>query len=60
MFKGWRTILVGTAVTVLGILEGAQVTHLVTEYPGTFATTVGIVIVALRWITTTPVFKPGS
>ena len=60
MLKGWRTILLSTALTVLGVLEGAQFTTLVADYPGTFATTVGILIGALRFVTTTPVFRPGS
>jgi hypothetical protein len=60
MLKGWRTMLLATALTFLGVLEGAQVTTLVQDYPGAFATTVGVVIAALRWATTTPVFKAGS
>ena len=55
--NGYRTVIVSVATVLLGILEGQHMTALVAQYPGTFATTIGIVMLVLRWLTTSPIFK---
>ncbi len=55
--KGLKTFLFGFAVAGVGILESAEMTHLVAARPGTFATVVGVLIVVLRWVTTSPIFS---
>ncbi len=54
--KGWKTIVVSGGVIVLGILESQGITSIVASHPGGFATAVGIVMAALRWVTTSPIF----
>lgn len=55
--KGWKSVLAGVGTILLGILQGAEVTNLVAQYPGTFATSVGALIIVLRFVTTSPIFK---
>lgn len=55
--SGWKTVLVSVGVTVLGILESTHVTSLVASHPGAFATGVGVLMLVLRFITTSPIFK---
>ena len=57
MINGWKTVIVGVATVGLGILESAHVTSLVAQYPGTFATVIGVVIIVMRFVTTSPIFK---
>ena len=55
--KGWKTLAVGIATAILGILEGQHITSWVAQYPGTFATVIGVAMIILRFVTTSPIFK---
>ena len=54
---GYKTVILSVATVLLGILEGQHITSLVATYPGTFATVIGILMLVLRFITTSPIFK---
>jgi tellurite resistance protein TehA-like permease len=55
--KGWKTILFGVATALLGVLQSTEITNIVAQYPGGVTTTIGFLVVALRLITTSSVFK---
>ena len=55
--KGWKTVGFGALVAVLGLLESNEVTSLVAQYPGTVTTIIGLVIMGLRFLTTSAIFK---
>ena len=55
--NGWKTVAVSVATVLLGVLESQHITSLVAEHPGTFAVVMGAVMLILRWMTTTPIFK---
>lgn len=56
MLKGWKTLLFGGLITMLG---GIQATDLATivpaQYTGVALGAIGVIIMALRAITDTPV-----
>ncbi len=58
--QGYKTVIFGMAVMLLGILQSTEVTTLVAQYPGPVMTIVGLITVVLRAITTTPLFTPTS
>ena len=49
--------MLGVATAGLGVLESTHVTALVAQYPGTFATVIGIAIIVMRFVTTSAIFK---
>ena len=55
--NGWKTVVVSVATMLLGILESQHVTAIVAEHPGTFTVVMGGVMLVLRWMTTSPIFK---
>ena len=56
MLKGWRTILINAALAVLGILETADFTDLLSESAiGYVLLGVSVLNMILRKMTTTPV-----
>jgi hypothetical protein len=55
--SGWKTVVASVAVTLLGILESTQVTSLVAAHPGAVTTVVGVLMLVLRFVTTSPIFK---
>lgn len=55
--NGWKTVVASSAVMLLGILESQHVTTLVASYPGTVTTVIGVVMLVLRWMTTSSIFK---
>lgn len=55
--KGWKTLGVMLLVTLTGILESAEVTNVVSQYPGQVTTVIGFVGMALRFVTSSSVFK---
>jgi len=55
--SGRKTLVFGVSTALLGVLQSAEITNIVAQYPGTVTTTIGVVIVALRFITTTAIFK---
>lgn len=61
--KGYKTILFGAAVAILGLLEGFNITdfaqYIPDEYEGLVVSAIGFIVVVLRFITTTPV-KDGK
>lgn len=59
--KGKRTILLGLAVTILGALQGVDLvdwTELLgsSEAAGGVVSGIGVAIMILRYVTTTPIF----
>lgn len=57
MLKGHRTRIFGTSITILGVVEMYAREVIPAEYQGAVLMTVGIVVVILRELTTTP---PGK
>ena len=58
MIKGFKTILTGVAVALIGALEALDITAIVPDkYDELALAVVGAVMVALRLVTTTPVGK---
>lgn len=56
MLKGFKTILASVALIVIGVLEQLDVTELVGEqWTGLALAGIGVVVAALRMVTTTPV-----
>lgn len=55
-FKGWKTVLFGAALAVVGILQQSGVESLVPDqYRGLVVAAIGAAVMILRTITTTPV-----
>lgn len=55
-FKGWRTIILGAVIAGLGSIQAADLTTVVpTEYTGLVLAAIGVAVMWLRTITTTPV-----
>ena len=54
--RGFKTIG-WVAATVLGVLAIPQVQELISAYPQTAVIVNGVVVAALRWVTTTPIFN---
>lgn len=56
--KGFKTILAGAAVGLLGILEGLDITAIIPDkYDELALAVVGALMVFLRLVTSTPVGK---
>jgi hypothetical protein len=59
--KGYKTILAGAAVTLLGLLEGLDIVAIIPDkYDELALAIVGALMVALRLITDTPVGKKDA
>ncbi len=60
--QGFKTILAGVAVAVLGLLEGFDITNFAQfipdQYEPLIVSGVGFLMIVLRLMTTTPVGKP--
>lgn len=55
-FKGWRTIIVGAVIAGLGSIQATDIATVVpSEYAGLVIAAIGVAIMWLRTITTTPV-----
>lgn len=58
MLTGYKTLIVGAAVTVLGAIQGLDWTHLIPNNPttvGWVTSGIGAVMMILRFFTNTPV-----
>lgn len=56
--KGWRTLILNIAVAVGGVLVAANWNDILPEkYAWSAAAIVGLVNIAMRYITTTPIGK---
>ena len=53
---GYKTLLFGVATALLGVLQSTEITNIVAQHPGTITTIIGVLIVLLRFATTTPIF----
>lgn len=56
MTTGWKTLVFGVATALLGVLQSAEITDIVAQYPGIVTTVIGVAVIVLRFITTTPIF----
>lgn len=56
MFKGFKTIGY-VAASILAVLTVPQIQELIAHYPQAAAVINGVVILGLRWITTTAIFN---
>lgn len=54
---GWKTLLFGVSTALLGLLQSAEITNIVAQHPGMITTVVGVMIVVLRFVTTTSIFE---
>lgn len=54
--KGFKTVGY-VAATILGVLTVPQVQELISHYPVMATFINGTIIVALRWVTSSPIFK---
>lgn len=56
--KGLKTFLVGALITFLGGIQAADLAEIVpAEYTGIVLSAIGVVVMVLRAITNTPIFK---
>lgn len=55
--KGWRTLIVSLAGALLVWLQSDAVAAFVADNPGVTATGFLVLQLALRWVTTTPIFQ---
>lgn len=58
MFQGWKTVIFGALLALGGFLQGVDWVSLIPNDPttaGWIASAVGVVVVALRFLTNTPV-----
>lgn len=61
VLKGWKTVTLGILVAVLSLLDALQAIDLSIfispAYRSYFGVGLGLVIILLRWVTTTPIFQ---
>ena len=56
--KGWKTLIFGAALAVFGVMESFDWTSVVSEgTAGYIVTGIGVAVMVLRALTTTPVLK---
>jgi hypothetical protein len=58
MFTGYRTVLLGAVITVVGALQGLDWAALIPHNPqaaGWVVSGIGVVMTVLRFVTSTPV-----
>lgn len=61
MLTGWKTFIFAIALAVFGALEQFDFTQFLNEdNAGLVATIIGIVVMILRAITTSPIFKKSE
>lgn len=54
-FKGWKTVIFGVLLAVVGVLQQSGIEQLIpAQYQGLFVAGIGAAVVALRSITNTP------
>lgn len=61
--QGWKTVLVGAALALIGFLQGVDWASLIPNDPkteGWIVSGIGGAMVLLRYLTTTPIFKGGQ
>lgn len=60
MLTGYKTIIVGAALTILGAIQGLDWAHIITNptAAGWVVSGIGVVMMILRALTTTPVATP--
>lgn len=58
MFKGQRTRILGTIIMILGVVETYAREVIPPDYQGLILMVIGIAIIILRQMTTTPPGKP--
>lgn len=57
---GWKTVIVGAAIAAVGFLQGVSWVDVIPDDPATqgwVTTGLGVVMLVLRFLTTTPVGK---
>lgn len=58
MMKGWRTLIFGAAVAIIGVMEAFDWTTVIPEqYQGWALGIIGVVIIWLRKVTNTAIGK---
>jgi tellurite resistance protein TehA-like permease len=55
--QGWKTLTFGIATALLGVLQSSEITNIVAQYPGAITTGIGVLVVVLRFVTTSAIFK---
>lgn len=59
--KGFKTLIFGALVTLLGSLQAADIAQIVpAEWTGLVMAVIGAVTMALRTVTSTPVMSDGD
>ena len=59
--KGYRTLIFGALITLLGGIEAADLAHVVPEqWNGVVLAGIGLVVMVLRTLTNTPVLSKDS
>jgi len=57
MTQGFKTFIFGLFLVLLGGLESSEFTTFVAQHPGGFSSAVGTLIIVLRFLTKTSIFK---
>ncbi len=56
--QGWKTLIFGALITLLGGIQAADIAVIVPEqYQGIVMSVIGVIVMFLRTITTTPIGK---
>jgi hypothetical protein len=55
--QGFKTFAFGITLVLLGGLQSQEFTDFVAQHPGGFSSAVGTIIIVLRFLTTTSIFK---
>lgn len=61
--QGWKTVIVGAALALVGFLQGVDWASLIPNDPrtvGWIISAIGVTMAALRSLTNTPIFKGGQ
>lgn len=55
--KGWKTVAFGVILALISVFSNQEMVNFITDHFPWVGGSVGTVIVALRFLTTTPIFK---
>lgn len=55
--QGFKTFLFGLALLLLGGAESVEFTNFISENAGAYSAAIGTLVIVLRAITKTPIFK---
>jgi hypothetical protein len=61
--QGWKTVIFGALLTLGGFFQGVDWVSLIPNDPhtvGWVTSTIGVVVVSLRYLTSTPIGKAAS